>query len=274
MSTIQVDKIIPYQSASVTIEGDIIQANAATTGSNTFVGDQNIQGTLTASIQEGYVLAGGAGNVSILAATSSFGGGSGDGFPYTGNAEITGSLIVSGSSLYDVTIDGRQQIIGPTTGPGTPVLLISSSDANILASRQAVTFRTPGKDFNSFATQGQIYFANNTNADLTLGVFDEPNFVNDVELNIRITSGSGVQFRDWDNASQFDYVTWLQIAPNLGNSPTLEFKRNIEVTGSVDISSVLELKGLDPLPAGGVGQLAVSSSGDLYYHNGAGWQLK
>jgi hypothetical protein len=269
MSTLQVDRIIPYLSASVTIEG-AIQANAATTGSNTFVGDQNIQGTLTASIQEGFVLAGGVGDVSTLVATSSFGGGSGDGFPYTGDAVITGSLTISGSSLYDVTIDGKQQIIGTTSGAGAPVLLISSSDANILATRQSVTFRTPGKDFNSNAAQGTLYFTNNTIAELTLGVFDEPNFVNDVELNIRVTSGSGVQFKDWDNASAFDYETWLQIAPNLGNSPTLEFKRNIEVTGSVDISSVLKLAGQDPLPANEAGQLAVSAS-NLYYNDGSTW---
>jgi len=75
MSTLRVDKITPFQSSSVIIEGGIIQANAATTGSNIFVGDQNIQGTLTASIQEGFALVGGVGNVSTLVATSSFGGG-------------------------------------------------------------------------------------------------------------------------------------------------------------------------------------------------------
>ena len=40
MSTLRVDKISPFQSSSILIEGDVIQANAATTGSNTFVGNQ------------------------------------------------------------------------------------------------------------------------------------------------------------------------------------------------------------------------------------------
>lgn len=115
MSTLRVDKITPYQSGSVTIEGSVIQPNAATTGSNTFVGNQNIQGTLTASIQEGYVLVGGSGNVSTLAPTSSFGGGGGGSditalnaftasqqnlnttFATTGSNSFTGSNIFSGS---------------------------------------------------------------------------------------------------------------------------------------------------------------------------------
>lgn len=75
MSTIQVDRIIPFQSSSVTIDGDIIQANAATTGSNTFVGNQIINGDLTASLQEGYAWVGGASNVTNAVPTSSFGGG-------------------------------------------------------------------------------------------------------------------------------------------------------------------------------------------------------
>jgi uncharacterized delta-60 repeat protein len=75
----------------------VISGSFATTGSNTFVGDQDIQGTLTASIQEGYVLVGGAGDVSKLTATSSFGGGGGDAFPYTGDAVISGSLTITGS---------------------------------------------------------------------------------------------------------------------------------------------------------------------------------
>lgn len=110
MSTIQVDRIIPYQSASVTIDGDIVQANAATTGSNTFVGDQNIQGTITASIAQGFALVGGVGNVSTLVATSSFGGG-GSGFPFTGDAVITGSLTVSGSTSII-------PVIAPNGAPG------------------------------------------------------------------------------------------------------------------------------------------------------------
>lgn len=274
MSTLQVDKITPYLSASVTIEGSVIQANAATTGSNTFVGDQNIQGTLTASLQEGYAWVGGVGNVSILAATSSFGGG-GSGFPFEGDAVITGSLTISGSSLFDLTVDGRQVITGPTTGVGAPQLAVSSSDVNALLSRTSLSFRNPaGNGFSTdLSKQGlAAYTEPGLGAELLLGNFDA-GFTTDVEFLAKVTE-TGIVFQDYQNGGGFAFDTFMSIAPNLGDNPDVRFLRSLQVTGSVDISSVLELKGLDPLPAGGVGQLAVSSSGDLYYHNGAGWQLK
>ena len=68
----------------------------ATTGSNTFVGNQNISGSITASLQQGYVLVGNSSGITEAVPTSSFGGG-GSGFPFTGSAEITGSLEVTGS---------------------------------------------------------------------------------------------------------------------------------------------------------------------------------
>jgi hypothetical protein len=53
-------------------------------------------------------------------------------------------------------------------------------------------------------------------------------------------------------------------------STIISGSNGLQVTGSVGISQVLTLAGQDPLPAGGVGQLAVSAS-NLYYHNGATW---
>ena len=67
----------------------------ATTGSNAFVGNQTISGSLTASLQEGYILVGNSSGVTQAVSTASFG--SGVGFPFTGSAEITGSLEVTGS---------------------------------------------------------------------------------------------------------------------------------------------------------------------------------
>jgi uncharacterized coiled-coil protein SlyX len=78
-------------------------------GSNTFVegtlnvsgatslnGDLNITGSITASLQEGYVWVGNASGLTTTVATSSFGGG-GAAFPYSGTASISGSLQVTGS---------------------------------------------------------------------------------------------------------------------------------------------------------------------------------
>lgn len=63
-------------------------------------GNLDIQSTITASLQQGYVLVGGANGRTTTVATSSFGGGGG--FPYTGNAVITGSLGISGSMFGGV----------------------------------------------------------------------------------------------------------------------------------------------------------------------------
>jgi hypothetical protein len=418
MSTLQVDRIIPYQSSSVTVEG-LSAPNLATTGSNTFVGDQNIQGTITASIQEGFALVGGVGDVSTLVATSSFGssgnfattgsntfngdqtingkstqtfnapatntqsdvvvvnGANIDGTAYTnvffgmqdypgggdqfkdafifdywtdfnyatgsefivspkriggsmllsgsaggvsrtgisqlrdlggktflnqyanlmnigalesvttdqiliGNKaltflrlsslknEITGSTFISGSSEFDLTIEGRGLITGPTTGQ-TPQLLISSSDFNNRIGRSTSYITSPGRTFGSGYGARRLDASADIsqNAILNIGVFDEPGFVTDIELLVQVATGSGIEFQDIRN-DNYAYTTWMQIEPNTGNNPAVQFKREIEITGSVSITDVIQLAGLDPLPTGGVGQLAVSAS-NLYYNNGATW---
>jgi hypothetical protein len=74
-------------------------------------GSLGISGSLTASLQEGYVWVGGAGNVSTIVPTSSFGGGGTidtGSFATTGSNSFNGSQIVTGSLtiLNDITITG------------------------------------------------------------------------------------------------------------------------------------------------------------------------
>lgn len=78
----------------------------------------------------------------------------------------------------------------------------------------------------------------------------------------------GTEFADWSLPSYAE-TTWLSI-PQQGNPA---FQRSVEVTGSVSVSEVLSLQPQDPLPAGALGQLAVSGS-DLYFHNGTNWVVK
>jgi hypothetical protein len=74
----------------------------ATTGSNAFVGNQTISGSITASLEEGYILVGNSSGVTQAIPTASFG--SGVGFPFTGSAEVTGSLELTGSLEVTETI--------------------------------------------------------------------------------------------------------------------------------------------------------------------------
>ena len=298
MSTLQVDRIIPYLSASVQIEG-AIQANAATTGSNTFIGDQNIQGTLTASIQEGFVLAGGVGDVSKLVATSSFGGGSG--FPFTGNAVITGSLLVSGSSLIDLEVIGVMRATGSVAGQRSVVAsdavfnFNGSSTASLGATQiqnnNGVNGQYLGTTFGG--SMGVYNLSNNTELGLALdGATWTTNWGNGPILYVNNTPGDTYEgvfgFQDKTNYTD-GRVTALKPLDVIGNttitgSLTISGSAAVDlrvvgnqtisgsvlVSGSVGIEKVLTLAGQDPLPANGIGQLAVSGS-NLYYNDGSTW---
>ena len=50
------------------------------------------------------------------------------------------------------------------------------------------------------------------------------------------------------------------------------FRKGASITGSVNISEVINLAKQNPLPTGTTGSLAVSGSG-LYFHNGTSWNL-
>jgi len=118
MSTIRVDRITPYQSGSVAIEGLSLS-------------NLTIDGTITASIQEGYVLVGGSGNVSTLAPTSSFGGG--------GGSDITAL------NTFTASADGRLDNLELTTAS----LEGQVSSLNSFTSSQEdlnVTFATTGSN--------------------------------------------------------------------------------------------------------------------------------
>ena len=286
MSTIQVDRIIPYQSSSVTIEGDVTVLGAATTGSNTFTGDQNIQGTITASIAEGFALVGGVGNISTLVATSSFGGAlpegvvSGSqqitefGFATTGSNTFNGNQLINGSSgqTFNAPTNGNQSNIITLNGVnvgGTPfdnasfnVQDYGGGYEDVFIVEQWDSF---GYNFGSeFLLNGKkISFSIIASGSATnrLGGYSIQDIGEKVVTNMfgqRIRIGAGT-ITDENIIIGHAALPYLSVT-SLSN----------EFTGSVSLSSTLQLAGQDPLPAGGVGQLAVSAS-NLFYHNGSSW---
>jgi len=191
MSTLLVDRISPYQSASVTIDG-LSAPNLATTGSNTFVGSQNIQGTITASIAQGFALVGGVGNVSTLVATSSFGG-SGAGFPFTGNAVITGSLTISGSATNDLTVIGNTFVSGNITADGPTSQIQNQGQGNAqymtvgfggamgvgsTSNLTEIGLALDGATWTTNWANGPLIYVNNTPGDTYEGVFGFQNKAN------------------------------------------------------------------------------------------------
>ena len=291
MSTIQVDRIIPYQSSSVTIEGDVTVLGAATTGSNTFTGDQNIQGTITASIAEGFALVGGVGNISTLVATSSF-----------GTALDTSSLATTGSNTFngDQTINGlsSQTFNAPTNGNQSDIL--TPNGVNI--DGQAYTNVVFGmQDYPAFGDQYKDAWVFDYYDSLSYNYGSEF-IINPKRIGGTLTlSGSAVgisQLRDVGGNKTFlnQYANLISIgafAPQTTDSiiighDALPFLRlsslnneitgstiisgssGLQVTGSVGISSVLQLQSQDPLPAGAEGQLANSGS-NLYFFSASAW---
>jgi hypothetical protein len=294
MSTLQVDRIIPYQSASVLVEG-LSAPNLATTGSNTFVGNQNIQGTLTASIQEGFALVGGVGNVSTLVATSSF-----------GSALDTSSLATTGSNTFngDQLINGKstQTFNAPADNTQNDIAVVNG--ANIDGTAYTNVFfgmqNYPGggdqfkdawvydywTDFN-YAT-GSEFIVNPKRIGGTLALSGSAGGVSRLGISqLRDLGGKTFlnQYANLINIGAFAGATTDQIVIGHDALPFLRLSSlkneitgstiisgsgGLQVTGSVGISSVLQLKGQDPLPAGADGQLAVSSS-NLYFFSGSAW---
>ena len=173
--------------------------------------------------------------------------------------QITGSTIISGSNGLRVignsvftgnaTITGSNPgfTIGGTNGVTTQFpdsLSISSSLYRNLQGARRIQINKAGYDYPVFdclySAQSSSFLSNFTDnlsatASYTVGVFDNA-FTQDVELNLETTTTNGVQFKDIDSNSGV-YTTFLKIAPNGGTNPPLEFKRGMQITGSLSIRS-------------------------------------
>lgn len=286
MSTIQVDRIIPYQSSSVTIEGDVTVLGAATTGSNTFTGDQNIQGTLTASIAEGFALVGGVGNISTLVATSSFGealpsgvvSGSSQitelGFATTGSNTFIGNQVISGSSgLVAVEVSGSVNQTFPVPGSNLAANLMRVTGGVAPGTTPTATYNFIKNSWNN-AQFGNSYLGwtfENWNEN-TYGygndtVIGPTGFFHDMYAS---GSGQNAQLRIRDNYNGTTFAQLYAGTVRIGNVTTTELTigrtaLDTVISGSVSVEKVLTLTPQDPLPAGAVGQVAVSGS-NLYFY--------
>jgi hypothetical protein len=192
-------------------------------------------------------------------------------------AQITGSVLVSGSLTQTFT--------APSTESEIPLITING----------AVVTGTPFNNVRmlvqDYASLGQTY----TEAigfeywDSLSYLYGSEFTLNGKEISLVVLpTGSAVnaQFRIFDNTFGKPITEWnateMYIGTSLSRSTDfirmgntgmdyirLTSQKN-EITGSVSLSSTLQLAGQDPLPTGAVGQLAVSAS-NLYYHNGSGW---
>jgi hypothetical protein len=97
-------------------------------------GSVSMTGTLTSSLQQGYVWVGDANGRTTTVSTGSFGGGGG-GFPFTGNAVIVGSLGMSGSlfgGVIPLSITSNTASVDFSLGNMFTLTLAASSTTHII----------------------------------------------------------------------------------------------------------------------------------------------
>ena len=210
-----------------------------------------------------------------------------------GNTTITGSLTISSSAATDLAVIGNSVFTGNTTITGsTPSftirgtngvttqfpdsLSISSSLYRNLQGARSIEFLKSGFDYNTFlasyttlSSSVLLNFTDNLTqtASYTVGVFDNA-FTQDVEFAILTDVTNGIQLQDI-RSDTGAYVTFLKIAPNGGSNPPLEFKRGMQVTGSVSIAPTHQVRfatgsnqqaGTAVLDGGNPGTVTVSNS--------------
>jgi hypothetical protein len=186
-------------------------------------GSLSTTGTFTSSLQQGYVWVGDAAGRTTTVATSSFGGG-GSAFPFTGNAVITGSLLISGSATNDLIVNGGIQVTG-----STPSISNTITQGQIIidsASVQSVVFGGSIACSGFNGTQQQQITVEN--AEGTIGLFVDAN---------------GGYIRDFNpNTSLYSNAIKLQPYSSYG-SGQVQLLRPLEVSGNTTITGSLTISG-------------------------------
>ena len=172
----------------------------------------------------------------------------------------TGFLIDSGSNTF---VEGTLNVSGSTTISGS---LLTNGGAifgnstsqynNLIVSTSLATY--PGNLFNS------IGFDVDNGGQYSAGMFISTytGYGSNTAFGIY---GGGVG-NNGDNNIITSYGNLVRINKNT------QITGSLSVTGSVGVSNVMNLKPLDPLPAGTIGDLAVSGS-NLFFYNGAWTQV-
>ena len=171
----------------------------------------------------------------------------------TGGAEVTGSVVSKTTGAQSITTTNNFTGTGTIQG-GTFQGSLAGATAAFSPSYAGVL------NFYTDATGDDFGLSNDMYQWGYLGDWTGPGvFANDPSDNYPTIVGFQNK-ASWTDGR----VTFL--------TPTVH-QSSAYVTGSVQITQTLKLVPNDPLPAGTLGELAVSGS-NLYFHNGSGWQLK
>ncbi len=161
MSTLRVDKIEPYQSSSIDIVGFTAAAGGATTGSNIFIGNQTVTGSIDITGQflvNGTPITGSGGGSVDTASLATTGSN-----VFFGNQNINGTLAVTASGTeFKVNNDGT---IDVTSTAGFNIIgnvgIVNgglNADGGVTASVQTNDIQATGGVLNIGAGSGAILF--------------------------------------------------------------------------------------------------------------------
>jgi hypothetical protein len=200
-------------------------------------------------------------------------------FPYNGDATISGSLTVSGS---------LHKFIGNTSLTGS---LDVRGSVNKFQGDVEITGSIVGVGSRALAVSGSVYvartlFVGNSSVQPTGGIIiaqaDNPEIYASGSRQSTIyaqalptgstgtTVNIGMYASGSNSVSLFTNTgTFLQIMSGSVSEP-IQLLRTTNITGSVNISTVMTLAQQSPLPSATTGSLAVSGS-NLFYHNGSSW---
>jgi hypothetical protein len=238
MSTLRVDKIEPYLSSSIDIVGFTAAVGGATTGSNVFVGNQTVTGSIDITGQflvNGSPITGSGGgsvNTASLATTGSN--------VFQGNQFINGTLAVtaSGTELkvnndgtIDVTSTGGFNVIGSMTlvGGGLDV------DGSVTASAfQTNDIQTAAGLLNISAGNGAILFMGGNKLEVSGSIDANGEISSSVGFS---GNGSGITNVNAQTLDGSDSISFAKTGSNTfeGNQT---INGDVIVTGSVETDTI------------------------------------
>jgi len=284
------------------ITADIFSNPQTLSGSLTIPTDRNAMVVGPVSI-DGTLVVEGNSTLMVLSQVSGSGGGSTSPFPYTGDAQIYGSLLVSSSASSSIIVPGGYETVGLLIDGNLNVSDTIYTTSGIRSSGGIYTSTIGGNNFGRllitsaetrFDTQegnpmnvqltGSLFMSSSTASEIIVpNGYTDDGFVINGNLNVKF--GSLIV----EQAARFTQAYTNNIGRDgagdmIINSPTIvrpggpavaktDFgvSGSIFVSQSVNIGEVMNLAGHDPLPSGNIGDLAVSGS-SLYFYNGT-WTL-
>ena len=187
---------------------------------------------------------------------------------FVGNQTISGSLTISGSAQSDLTVVGQIFVSSSATaGTTTPRITVSGSAGTSTINRNSISTRNATDNGGMFPST--IYTQDSVTTD-EIGFTVDPSVFGITEWStgpaFYVNNTAGDTYPavfGFQNKANYTDGRVEVLTPLIAQSGSV-------VTGSVSITEVIKLKEQATLPAGDIGDLAVSAS-NLYFYSGSAW---